>query len=108
MRARLVAAEAALVRLDELEVEEWTRDDTIERLRGLQRFRIRRFKVRAGKIEDEDGIEDRSISYQRVLHEIYAVQRAALVQLRNEGTISAEVQRRIERELDLDESRLEI
>ena len=75
LRARLVASRAALERLDELAVEEWTRDDTIERVRGLYQFRQRRFKVRAGKIEDEDGIEDRSLAYQRLMHELYAVQR---------------------------------
>ena len=78
IRARLVASRAALERLDELAVEEWTRDDTIERVRGLYQFRQRRFKVRAGKIEDEDGIEDRSLAYQRLMHELYAVQRQAL------------------------------
>ena len=61
---------AALERLDELAGEEWTRDDTVERLRGLFEFRQRRFKVRAGKAEDEDGIEDRSIAYQRLMHEL--------------------------------------
>jgi CPA1 family monovalent cation:H+ antiporter len=108
LRARLAASRAALERLDELEVEEWTRDDTIERVRGMYRFRQRRFKVRAGKLEDDDGIEDRSLGYQRVMHELYAVQRRALVRLRNDGAISSDVMRRVERELDLEESRLEI
>jgi monovalent cation/hydrogen antiporter len=108
MRARYVAARAALERLDELAPEDWTRDDTIERLRGLYRFRQRRVKVRAGKIDDEDGIEDRSLAYQRLLHELYAVQRRAVVELRNGGEISNDVMHRIERELDLDESRLEV
>jgi Na+/H+ antiporter len=108
VRARLVAARAALERLDELEIEEWTRDETIERVRGMYRFRQRRFKVRAGKLEDDDGIEDRSLSYQRLMHELYVVQRRALVQLRNEGAISSEVMRRVERELDLEETRLEV
>jgi Na+/H+ antiporter len=105
---RLKAASAALARLDELEGEEWTNPDTIERIRGLYEFRRRRFKVRAGKIEDEDGIEDRSLSYQRLMHELYDAQRDALVRLRNEGTASGEVLRRVERELDLEESRLEV
>ena len=60
-RGRLDASQAALERLDELESEEWTRNDSVERLRGLYRFRQRRFKVRAGKIED-DGIEDQSLA----------------------------------------------
>jgi len=81
-RARYVAARAALERLDELAVEDWTLDDTIERLRKLYEFRQRRVKVRAGKIEDEDGIEGRSLAYQRLMHELYTAQRRAVIQLR--------------------------
>ena len=55
IRARLVIARAALERVDELEGEDWTRDGTVERVRRLYEFRQRRFKMRAGKIEDEDG-----------------------------------------------------
>ena len=108
MRARWAASRAALDRLDELAVEEWTLDDTIERLRGLYEFRQRRVKVRAGKIEDEDGIENRSLAYQRLMHELYTVQRSAVLELRNSGEISNDVMHRIERELDLEESRLEV
>ena len=108
MRARWFASHAALERLDELAIEEWTLDDTIDRLRGLYEFRQRRVKVRAGKLEDEDGIEDRSLAYQRLMHELYAVQRRAVVELRNRGEISNDVMHRIERELDLEESRLEV
>ena len=108
LRARLVAAEAALRCLDELEGEGWAREDTVERMRGLYRFRQRRFKVRAGKMDDEDGIEDRSLAYQRLIHAVSAAQREAVVQLRNNGDISSDVMHRIERELDLEESRLEI
>ena len=108
MRARYAASRAALDRLDELAIEEWTRDDTIERMRGLYEFRQRRVKVRAGKVEDEDGIEDRSLAYQRLMRELYTVQRQAIVELRNGGQISNDVMHRVERELDLEESRLEI
>ena len=108
LRARLVIARAALERVDELEGEEWTRDGTVERIRRLYRFRQQRFKVRAGKIEDTDGIEEGSLAYQRMMHEIYATQRRELVRLRNSREISAEVMRRVERELDLEESRLEV
>jgi Na+/H+ antiporter len=108
IKARLVIAKAALGRVDELEAEDWTRDGTIERVRNLYRFRKRRFATLAGKIEDEDGIEERSLAYQRLMHEIYAVQRRELVRLRNQREISAEVMRRVERELDLEEQRLEV
>jgi monovalent cation/hydrogen antiporter len=42
------------------------------------------------------------------MHEIYAAQRRELVRLRNAREISADVMRRVERELDLEESRLEV
>ncbi len=108
LHARLVIARAALDRVDELEGEDWTREATVERLRNLYTFRQRRFKIRAGKIEDEDGLEEGSLAYQRLMHEIYAAQRDALVALRNRRAISSDVMRRVERELDLEESRLEI
>jgi CPA1 family monovalent cation:H+ antiporter len=108
VRARLTAAGAALERLDELSIEEWTQEDTVKRVRAMYEFRRRRFKVLAGKIEDEDGIQDRSLAYQRLMHELYAAQRGALVELRDSGGISAEVMRRVERDLDLEEERLEV
>jgi Na+/H+ antiporter len=110
LKARLVIARAALDRVDELEGEEWTRDETIERVRALYNFRKRRFAARAGKLDgaDSDGIEERSLAYQRLMHEIYAAQRGELVRLRNQRRISAEVMRRVERELDLEEQRLEV
>ena len=108
IRARLVIARAALARVDELEAEDWTRDGTVERVRRLYEFRQRRFKIRAGKIEDADGLEEGSLLYQRMMHEIYSAQRQALVGLRNSRQISSEVMRRVERELDLEESRLEV
>ena len=107
-KARYAAAQAGIARADELQAEDWTNEDTLDRARRLREFRIRRLKVQLGKMEDEDGIEDRSLSYQRVMHEIYTAERDALVGLRNSGEISAEVMRRVERELDLEESRLEI
>ena len=107
-RARLVIARAALERVDELENEDWTREATIDRVRQLYQFRQRRFKIRAGKIQDEDGLEESSLAFQRLMHEIYAVQRRELVRLRNTREISAEVMRRVERELDLEEERLEV
>jgi monovalent cation/hydrogen antiporter len=108
LRARLTAAAAALERLDQLAIEEWTQEDTVRRVRAMYEFRRRRFKVQAGKIEDEDGIEDRSLAYQRLMHEIFAAQRSALVGLRDGGRISAEIMRRVEREIDLEEERLEV
>ena len=107
LRARLVATKAALEELDVLEGEEWARDDTIERMRGLYQYRKRRFAARAGKIED-DGYEDRSLAYQQLVQLVLGAQRQALIRMRAEGEVSNEVMNRVLRELDLEESRLEI
>jgi monovalent cation/hydrogen antiporter len=107
VKARLVATKAALAHLDALANEEWTRDETVERMRALYQYRKRRFAARAGKLED-DGYEDRSLAYQRMVQAVLGAQREALVQLRSDGDVSNEVMNRIVRELDLEESRLEI
>ena len=107
LRARLAATHAAMERLDELAVEDWTRDDTVDRLHRLFEFRRRRLKERAGIWED-DGAEDQSLAYQRLVRELLQAQRQAIVRLRNQGEISNDVMHRIERELDLEDTRLEI
>jgi monovalent cation/hydrogen antiporter len=107
IRARLVATKAALAQLDDLAAEDWTREDTIDRMRRAYEYRKRRFAARAGKIED-DGYEDRSLAYQHVVQSVLQAQREALVDLRNDGDISNETMNKVIRELDLEESRLEI
>ncbi len=107
LRGRLGATDAALARLDELAAQEWTRDDTVDRMRGLYQFRRRRLKARAGYVED-DGYQDRSLAYQRLVRELLEAQRRAIIVLRNQGEISSDVMHRIERDLDLEDSRLEI
>jgi CPA1 family monovalent cation:H+ antiporter len=105
-QARIRAAEAALARLDELEGEAWVLPDTAERMRGQYRFRIGRFSARSDP--DGDGkIERRSIKYQRLRRELLEAERHEVVELRNSGEISDEVMRRIERDLDLEISRLD-
>jgi NhaP-type Na+/H+ or K+/H+ antiporter len=108
---RRASVDAALKRLDELGGAEWTRDDTTERMRQLYEYRQRRFAVRAGELDDGSGIdafETRAKRYQKMVRSVLTAQRAALVELRNRGEISNEVMHRLERELDLEDERLEI
>jgi CPA1 family monovalent cation:H+ antiporter len=100
--ARIAAAEAALARLEELVEEDWVREDTADRLRRAYTFRRGRFKVLSGTKPDDDGLADRSLDYQRLLHELVNAQRAAVVALRDDRSISAAVMRRVERDLDLE------
>jgi CPA1 family monovalent cation:H+ antiporter len=108
-KARLKAAKAAMARLDELRDEEWTRDETIERMRAMYEYRSRRFRSRfVDDGEDDTDYDDRSQRYQRAVREVLQAQRAAIIEMRNAGTISSETMHRIERDLDLEDSRLEI
>ena len=106
--ARVHAAEAAIRRIDELEDESWVRTDTAERVRGMYEFRRRRFRARLGH-DDGDGedLAGRSRDYQRIVREVIAAQRGALVDLRREGRIGDDALRNVERDLDLEETRLE-
>jgi len=106
-KARIKAAEAALLRLDQLASEEWVRDDTAERLRGAYRFRQTRFRARLDG-QDEDGVEQRSQQYQRLRRELLSAERDAVLRLRNEGMITEEVMQRVQRDLDLEDSRLDV
>jgi Na+/H+ antiporter len=108
--ARRRATDAALIRLDELALMEWTREDTVERMRGLYEYRRRRLRARDGDQGDDDGedYERRSYRYQKMVREVIEAQQDAIVELRNEGRISNDVMHRLERELDLERERLEI
>jgi Na+/H+ antiporter len=111
IEARLRAADAALARIDELAAEEWALDDTVDRIRGAYRYRQRRFTARTSDGGfDGDGIdyETRSEAYQRLVRELLEAQRDVLIEMRDRGEINDEVLRRLERELDLEDSRLEI
>jgi CPA1 family monovalent cation:H+ antiporter len=105
LAARREAVAAALARIDELAEEEWTREDTVERMRGAYRYRDRRLSARDG---DGESLEDRSYAYQRMVREVLNAQRDAVVSMRNRGEISNDVMHRLERELDLEDERLEI
>jgi len=106
VQARIRAAEAALERLDELESEAWVLDDTAARTRALYQFRIDRFSAR-GDPDGDGKIEKRSMKYQRLRRELLDAERRAVVEMRNTGEISDEVMRRVERDLDLEVSRLD-
>ena len=105
-KARIFATEAALSRLEELAGEEWVRDDTLERVRGMFNFRRERFRRRFDP-ESDGEIESRSLDYQRLLRELLVAERDAVFDLRRERRIDDLVMRRVIRDLDLEEARLD-
>jgi CPA1 family monovalent cation:H+ antiporter len=68
-------------------------------------FRRERFGSRFDR-EADGTIEDRSASYRRLLRELLAAQRDAVLALPRNGHIDDEVLRRVVSDLDLEEARL--
>jgi CPA1 family monovalent cation:H+ antiporter len=106
-RARIAVAEAAIARLGELEEADWVRQPTSERMRAMYEFRIRRFSSRLDD-EDDGELEQGSQAYQRLRRKVLEAERAEMIRLRNRGEITDDIMRRMERDLDLEDARLEI
>jgi Na+/H+ antiporter len=106
LRARLTAAHAALGRLEQLCDEERVPPHAQERMREFYEERIRRYTagLEAGGITEE--YKEGSTAWRNWRRELLAAEREAIVSLRDEGRINPEVMRRIERDLDLEESRI--
>jgi CPA1 family monovalent cation:H+ antiporter len=106
-KARIKAAEAALARIEEIADEGWANEDSLDRARGQYRFRTNRFTSRLTG-DDGDGSEERSVLYQRLRRELLDAERMAVHALRNEGRITEEVAQRVQRDIDLEDSRLDV
>jgi monovalent cation/hydrogen antiporter len=106
-KARILAAKAAIERIEELREEDWVRPESADRMRGLYEFRIRRFRARFDD-EDDGAMDEQSAAYQRLRRMILDAERGEVYRLRREGTIDDPTMHRIERDLDLEDARLEI
>lgn len=107
VKARKHAAKAAIARIDNLAAEDWVREDTADRMRALYDYRLRRFAARYDDGDDGE-LEQRSLGYQRLRREALDAEREAVYDLRNRGVINDEVMNRVVRDLDLEDTRLEI
>ncbi|MGZ6694959.1 MAG: Na+/H+ antiporter [Solirubrobacteraceae bacterium] len=105
--ARLLAAQAAIDRIDALRGEDWVREETADRMRRAYEFRVRRFSARFDDRDDGD-LERGSMQYQRLRRKVLEAERATIVRLRNQGRINDQTMHRIERDLDLEDTRLEL
>ena len=105
--ARLAAAQAALDRLDELEASgEPVPETALERMRELYRARFARCIASLSGEGESVPLENPLEGYRHWRREVIARERVALRQLRDDGRLTGDVYRRIERDLDLDEARL--
>ena len=103
--AHLVAARAALARLDELTTEAWVPEDALLHLRSHYEKKLEALTPSVDGAGDERaGVH--APMQQRLQQEVLRAERAAVIGLRDRGRIDDETLRLVERELDLEEQRL--
>jgi monovalent cation/hydrogen antiporter len=104
--ARLEANQAALARLNEIAEHEPAKAEVLQRLRVEYEDHIQQVE---GSEPESAGTPLRLFSseYERLSHEALQVERRTIIRLRNQDVISDEVLRRIQRDIDLAEARLQ-
>jgi len=104
--ARLQANRAALVRLNEIAEHDPAKADALQRLRIEYEDHIKQIE---GDKPMNSGTSLRRFSteYERLSHEALQTERNTIIQLRNRDIINDEVLRRIQRDIDLAEIRLQ-
>jgi CPA1 family monovalent cation:H+ antiporter len=103
--ARLKANEAALARLEELRSSSHIRPETVERLQSEYADRIR--ELRNDAPHEESGMRLFSADFEKLAREALQSERATVIQLRNEEQLDNQAFRRIQRDIDLAEARLQ-
>jgi CPA1 family monovalent cation:H+ antiporter len=103
--ARLKANEAALARIEEMGSSSQARPESIERLRLEYADRIRQLSKDTSHEESVHRLYSRD--FEELAREALETERDTVIALRNEETINDEVLRRIQRDIDLAEARLQ-
>ena len=103
--AREVTGEAALRRLDELE-REWPTH--LELIAQLRRQFTHRAEHRERRGADARAADQEEMEHRTIRHAVLDAERTAAVDLRNEGAISDGVLRLVERDIDLEELRMDV
>lgn len=103
--ARLKTAHAAIARIESMAAEEDLPEGVADRLRTQYEERIRRYTARLSPPE-EDGLDHLDAVYEQAQREAFLAERLEVIRLWKEGELTSQMFHRIERELDLAESRL--
>src|SRR5919202_3302632 len=121
VEARFQAIDAAVQRLEELETEDWTRDEALAYMRhyyGKRRSHVATRFNRLDEAHEADGHDhpdgtdhltehrQRQEAVSRLQRELVSAERNTLLGLRNQGPTNDQTLRAIQRDLDLEELRL--
>jgi CPA1 family monovalent cation:H+ antiporter len=111
--ARHVVASAGLARLEELVGDSDPTSELTNDLRHRSEHRALRWKTRERRLRDgwspgdDGGVEAPAVGYRQLRAAMIEAERQAVVSLRDQGVISAEVLRRLQRDLDFEAVLLE-
>jgi monovalent cation/hydrogen antiporter len=100
LRARRLAIEAAIERLEQLRTDRGLADDVVVRCRTLLRERLKHFEPGAEAQENQQAPPD------EIALLLITAERERVNELYRQGTLKDEARRRLERELDLREAGL--
>ena len=112
LRARTAAAEAAVARIEQL-AEEWpTHLPLIDALRAQYGHRASHLGEYPASADGSPGegasaAEQELVEHRKIRRAVIDAQRAAVLELRDRGVIDDEAWRHVERDLDLEELRME-
>jgi CPA1 family monovalent cation:H+ antiporter len=106
--ARYVASEAAIARLEELAVQWPGHLELIDRLKAQYEDRTRHAVVAKHPEQRDEAAEQELIEHRQIRMAVLGAEREALLTLRERGAIADEVHRIVERDLDLEELRMEV
>lgn len=108
LEVRASIVHAALARLEELAEEEDVPDPTLQRLRGILELRLDRIEARqhAADGHPDEVHPDAEDTVRSLRFEVIQAERRALEKMRAERRAPAQVLGRIQRDIDLDETRL--
>jgi CPA1 family monovalent cation:H+ antiporter len=106
--AELVAADAAIARLDQLAAEWPDHLPLIDRLREQSADRTRHARIRKNPEDRDEAAEQELIEHREIRAAVLDAEREAILNLRERGAISDDVYRVVERDLDLEELRMEV
>ena len=105
--ARAAAAEAAVARINELQREWPGHLELVEALRVQYGHRARDMELHTAAELPLDEAEQEILEHRQIRTAVIDAERGALAMLRDAGSIRDEIFRRVERDLDLEELRME-
>ena len=105
--ARYIASDAASSRLETLAAEWPGHLELIDTLRAQYTHRTHHAELRQDREQEDEEAEQELLEHRQIRLAVLTAERESLIALRDRAAISDEIFRRVERDLDLEELRME-